>query len=106
MRTMTIAAMKKMVGTEFIYVYSDRDEIRAFIAAFDEKVGYTCLALETETKYGNDLSGDLDENGNLCLVADNPSRPGFIKGTSIDMCCIKALGYLKAGIEYGFGRRM
>ena len=44
MKNMTIEEIKAMVGTEFIFVFSNRVEIPAVVAAFDPEVGFTCLA--------------------------------------------------------------
>jgi hypothetical protein len=106
METMTIEEMEAMVGTEFKYVFRNYDEAWAVIAAFDQNVGFTCLATDTETMRGRDMSDDADKNGNICLVGDSPKmNSSFIKDTSYDMKTIRATGYLKVGNDGGFGNR-
>lgn len=61
--------IKKSVGTEFVYEFEDGSEIPAVVAAFDEKIGFTCLATELVDSYGDDHASEVDANGNLCLYA-------------------------------------
>ncbi|MCK5132080.1 MAG: hypothetical protein KAR40_08020 [Candidatus Sabulitectum sp.] len=104
MKRMTIEEMKAMVGTEFTYVCGDHDEIKAAIAAFDPKIGFTCLATVEESMLGIDLTPYYDENGNMCLVGDSPDmNPDFLRATMIDMQLIKLLGYTGVGYDKGFG---
>lgn len=67
---MTLEEMKAMVGTEFIYVYTDGDEIPGIVAAIDPEIGFTCLGTSegTTTRDGYDFSDKIDENNNHCLI--------------------------------------
>lgn len=106
MRNMTDAEIKKMVGIEFLYVFSDRSEIPAVVAAFDPKIGFTCLATDTISSTGQDLSHMLDRNKNICLVgysSNKLSMPHKRREVSFILRSIKNLGHYKVYSDEGFG---
>jgi hypothetical protein len=100
MKNMSVEEIKAMVGTEFTYTDGE-SELPAIVAAFDEKVGFTCLATDLETNKGVDLSGRVDENGNFCLVGVNRSRcldkDEFLREVSFHLRAIRFLGHHVAG---------
>ena len=106
MRNPTDQEIRAMVGTEFIYIFSDHAEIPAIVAAFDPEIGFTCLATDTIDSVGDDLSHLSDENGNICLIGQNSED---IKGptgrsrVSFTLSSIKHLGYYKEESYKGFG---
>jgi len=70
---MTNEEIKAMVGTEFTYVFEDGDTVRAYIKAFDPKIGLTCFTLESKSRDGysptlwrTDLCA---EDGTFCVMA-------------------------------------
>ena len=66
--SMTIEEAKKMVGTEFIYVFPSGDRIRAYVKMFDSKIGLTCISLDTVTDNGWHHP-DPEEDGTMCVIA-------------------------------------
>ena len=107
MKKMTVEEIKEMVGTEFIYVMSGRAELPAVIAAFDQKIGFTCLATSLVDNKGEDHSGDVDKNGNLCLTGVPrdffETESDFLKKVSQFVQFIKHTGYYRFNAEKGFG---
>jgi hypothetical protein len=68
----TVEEAKGMLGEEFTYTYEDGDTIRAYIKAFDEKIGWTCYSLESETKDGwSPRADEVEKDGTHCVVAFN-----------------------------------
>lgn len=85
--------VSKMVGTEFLYKTRDGDTIPAIIAAFDPKIGFTCLATAMVTGEGVEISDrDLDENGNLCLISYTPKKSNFKKDITHCLNAVKKTG--------------
>lgn len=99
--TMTIEEMRAMVGTEFTYVFEDSDTIPAVVAAFDPEIGFTCLATEVITDSGEDFTGALDENGNLCLIGVPAKATYFLHEVSVRLREIKATGAYRNLAESG-----
>jgi len=54
-KKVTVKEAKAMLGTEFDYRFSCGDTIRAFVKAFDPKVGFSCFTIEGTTKNGYEL---------------------------------------------------
>ena len=63
----TIEEAKSLVGTEYIHVYGDGDEILAYVKAFDPEIGLTCYTLETETRRDQYSDEEADEDGTWCI---------------------------------------
>jgi hypothetical protein len=105
MKTYTHEEIKAMVGTEFKYVFSDRSEIKAMVAAFDPEIGFTCLATSLIDSSGRDWSDDVDENGNVCLLGYHRSDldDGGLAEISFILRSIKHLGYYVIHSDTGFG---
>lgn len=87
---MTIEEAKKMVGTEFTYIYSDGDSVRAYVKAFDPEIGLTCVTLDTVTARGSapasadDPNNDgwaahLEKDGTWCGLAADFKKAKNIK---------------------------
>lgn len=66
---LSIDEAKKMIGTEFTYVYEDGDTILAYVKAFDPEIGLTCYTLETETAEGWVSDNvEIDPDGTWCVM--------------------------------------
>ena len=106
MKNMTDEQIKAMVGTEFLYILGSRTTFPAVIAAFDPKIGLTCLAISLIDSNGEDCSHDVDDNGNLCLVGydseELKNRDSRAK-ISFTLRSIKHLGQYIADSSGGFG---
>ena len=80
----TVEQAKAMVGTEFIYVFEDGDEILAYVKAFDPEVhGLTCYTLDHTTRDGwKKIDHGQDEtdmpDGTWCVIG------GSIKVFGVD----------------------
>ena len=61
---------KAMEGTEFTYIFSDGDEIRAYVKKYDPAIGLTCLTLDTETRDGwtDTDARTLEPDGTFCVI--------------------------------------
>ena len=104
----TVDKIRKMVGTEFAYIFSDRSEIPAVVAAFDPKIGFTCLATSLTDSHGDDHSNRVDQNGNFCLTgysAQNLNEEDVCSSVLFMIKSIQCLGYYKINSEDGFGHR-
>lgn len=75
---MTPEQAKKMVGTEFIYVFEDGDEVAAYVKAFDPEIGMTCYSLEPKTKYGwiPPRNKDTLSDGTFCVYGASVKMAG------------------------------
>jgi hypothetical protein len=72
---MTIKEAKAMVGTEFTYILPDGDRVRAYVKAFDPKIGLTCSSLDTKTEQGYKFPYSArEEDGTVCLIGINFKR--------------------------------
>ena len=72
---LTIEEAMKMVGTEFTYIYSSGESIRAYVKAFDPNIGLTCETLETVTIQGYEGKfSKPNPDGTWCVVGFNFKR--------------------------------
>jgi hypothetical protein len=98
---MDINEAKGMLGTEFIYVFPDGDEIPAYVRAFDPEIGLTCWSLDSVTKMGwenwDENPSRVDPDGTYCLLALNIRDYSWLADHSLD----KALKHLKEIKETG-----
>jgi hypothetical protein len=69
-----IEEAKKMVGTEFEYIFTDGDSIRAYVKKFDPEIGLTCLSLDTVTENGW-KDPNPEEDGTMCVIAFDFKNP-------------------------------
>lgn len=70
----TIEDAKKMLGTEFTYIFPDGDSIRAYVKAFDPKIGLSCWSFDLITAYKitlDTLNKDEKDAQAVCLIAFN-----------------------------------
>jgi hypothetical protein len=109
-KKVTIEEAKGMLGTEFTYVFGDGDEVRAYVKAFDPKVGLTCYSLETKTKRGwcpADMGDevrayDVDPDGTFCVKAHDFSKKGHPLYEALeDLAIIRDKGKYWAGLGFG-----
>jgi hypothetical protein len=104
MKTYTNDEIKAMVGTEFIYVFASGAYIPAVIVAYDPEIGFTCLATKLVSSTGYDMSDQVDENGNLCLVGfDIIDMEIFSDRLMNIIFMIKNLGYYRVGFTGSLG---
>lgn len=70
--TMTIEEAKKMVGTEFTFVYEDDDTIQAYVKKFDPAIGLTAVSLTTKTDRDgwspSTGSPGVEKDGTFCVI--------------------------------------
>ena len=67
----TIEEAKKMLGTEFTFIYKDGDEVQAYVKMFDENIGLTCITLTTKTRDKWKPSKDnqiIEDDGTWCVI--------------------------------------
>ena len=99
---MTPEEAKAMVGTEFDYVYSDGDRVRAYVKKFDPEVGLTCMTLDTETARDGYRHSDSEEDGTWCVMGYK-----FPKGLAralLALQIIKDTGEYEVGSVGGMAR--
>jgi hypothetical protein len=95
-KTMTIAEAEAMQGTEFIYEWSDGDTILAFVKKFDEKIGLTCMSLETKSRRDKYEPTKTEGDGTFCVIGYDFKRDGHnLLGALSDLQEIKETGRWK-----------
>lgn len=104
MKPMTTEEIKAMIGTEFLYIFHNYDSIPAIVAAYDPKIGFTCLATSLFTRDGFSFENKQDKNGNVCLIGISCTDSNFIKAPSAILRTIKYLGYYNTKTLYGYDR--
>jgi len=88
---MDIKEAKSMLGTEFTYIYDDGDTIKAYVKAFDPKIGLSCFTLKTKTRDGyKEENSNLEEDGTWCVIGVD-----LIDGTGPAHTLQSALKWLK-----------
>jgi hypothetical protein len=70
---LTIEEAKKMIGTEFDYIFEDGDSIRAYVKKFDPEIGLTCMSLDIVTEKGW-KNPNSEKDGTMCVIAFNFRR--------------------------------
>jgi hypothetical protein len=65
---LTIEEARKMIGTEFDYIFENGDSIRAYMKKFDPEIGLTCMSLDTITEKGW-KDPNSEEDGTMCVIA-------------------------------------
>ena len=101
---MTIEEAKKMEGTEFIFVYEDGDEIKAYVKKFDPKIGLTCMSLETESRDGwkGNPETQHEDDGTFCVIGHD-FKNGSLNRALFTLDKIKSTGRFKPYISRGGG---
>ena len=69
---MNIEEATAMIGTEFIYVCVDGDEVQAYVKKFNPNIALTCLSLVTKTQNGfcpKDAGQIVEKDGTWCLIS-------------------------------------
>lgn len=97
--TMTPEEALAMLGTEFIYEYSDGDTIPAYVKAIDLKEGkMSCFSLEDRTRDGwvAPVPDSEKVDGAWCLIASHDLRSIFRH-----LEIIRANGRYRAGQALG-----
>ena len=92
MRNMTIPQVQKMVGTPFVYFYSDGTSIDGVVAAFVPGKGLTCLATSDVGHQGGSKVLLKDKNGEICLIGIHAEHHNLMKEASIRMREIRDTG--------------
>lgn len=92
----------EMIGTEFVYVFNDGDEIEAYVKKFDPEVGLTCVSLVRETKYGFDDWMVIEEDGMVCVVGIRIEDSGDLSDALKVLAEIKQTGRYKKNSSWLF----
>lgn len=95
---MDIEEAKKMVGTEFIYLYIDGDSILAYVKKFDPEIGLTCMTLETKTRRDGRKPDEaqLEKDDTWCVIAHNfKIDPGSLEEALENLEEIKSTNYFQ-----------
>jgi len=95
---MTIEDARKMVGTEFYYICPPAGKVKAYVKAFDPKIGLTCVTLETATSEGRRpkrWEAKVEEDGTWCVAAfDFQLSPSSLYRALADLAEIAETGAL------------